>query len=161
MFELQLATLVYIFRGDEVLLGRKLGKIGAGRVTAPGGKVQDGETPLAAAIRETEEETGLRPISLSVIGQLLGSHPKYGRWSVAIFTCRNFTGALRASPEFEPAWYPVDAIPMDEMLDGDRHWIRHVLTNTSFRASVRYDEHDRALTIVFPRLPSEPPTRST
>jgi 8-oxo-dGTP diphosphatase len=49
------ATLVFVFRGDEVLLINKKTGLGKGKVNAPGGKVDPGETPRAAAVRECRE----------------------------------------------------------------------------------------------------------
>ena len=39
------ATLVFVLRGDEVLLIDKKTGLGMGKVNAPGGKVDPGETP--------------------------------------------------------------------------------------------------------------------
>ena len=50
------ATLVFVFRGDEVLLINKKRGLGKGKVNGPGGKVDPGETALQAAIRELEEK---------------------------------------------------------------------------------------------------------
>ena len=46
-------------RGPEVLVGRKLTGLGAGRAVAPGGKILPGESVEAAVVREVEEETGI------------------------------------------------------------------------------------------------------
>ena len=40
------------------------GGLGAGKINAPGGKLEAGETALAAAIRETQEEIGVTPLAL-------------------------------------------------------------------------------------------------
>ena len=42
----------------------------AGQIAFPGGKREDGETALQAALRETEEEVGLAATDISVIGRL-------------------------------------------------------------------------------------------
>ena len=56
------ATLMFIRDGHEVLLMRKLRGIGAGKINAPGGKIEPGETPLEGAIRETQEELLVTPL---------------------------------------------------------------------------------------------------
>ena len=44
------ATLMLIFRDDQVLLIRKKRGLGAGKFNGPGGRIEPGETPLQAAI---------------------------------------------------------------------------------------------------------------
>lgn len=41
-----------------------------GQIAFPGGGIDPGETPEAAAVRETEEETGVRASSIEVVGSL-------------------------------------------------------------------------------------------
>lgn len=42
----------------------------AGQVSFPGGRLDPGETPVAAALREAHEETALEPDAVEVIGEL-------------------------------------------------------------------------------------------
>lgn len=41
-----------------------------GEISFPGGKIEKGETPLQGALRETEEEMGIKVDSIEVIGEL-------------------------------------------------------------------------------------------
>ena len=55
------ATLLFVLRGDEVLLIRKKRGLGAGKYNGPGGRLEPGETALACAVREVEEELCITP----------------------------------------------------------------------------------------------------
>ena len=55
-----IGALCYIRNRDRVLLElRADGLLGQGLWNAPGGHVEDGESPAEAAVREVREETGL------------------------------------------------------------------------------------------------------
>jgi len=49
------ATLTFVTEGSRLLLIRKKRGLGAGKINGPGGRLEQGETPLACAIREVEE----------------------------------------------------------------------------------------------------------
>jgi 8-oxo-dGTP diphosphatase len=46
------ATLLFIIEGDRILLIEKKRGLGSGKVNAPGGRLEPGETAFEAAIRE-------------------------------------------------------------------------------------------------------------
>ncbi len=60
--------------GDEVHLAltRRRDDLNshAGQISFPGGRVEAGETLAAAALRETEEEVGVRPSTITILGKL-------------------------------------------------------------------------------------------
>ena len=58
--------------GAEVLLTRRAQHLSShgGEVCFPGGRLDDGETYVAAALREAHEEVGLDPNAVRVVGQL-------------------------------------------------------------------------------------------
>src|SRR5947199_3765874 len=58
------ANLCFIVKDGRVLLIRKKRGLGAGKINAPGGKLEAGETAHDAAVRETREEIGVTPLLL-------------------------------------------------------------------------------------------------
>lgn len=71
-----LIPLVMHERGATVLLTRRTAHLHdhAGQISFPGGGIEaDDESPIAAALRETEEEVGMRREAIEVLGSL----PRY------------------------------------------------------------------------------------
>jgi 8-oxo-dGTP diphosphatase len=117
--------------GDEVLIGRKLTGLGAGRSVAPGGKLVPGESPAEAVAREVCEETGIvvDPAALESRGAIDYAFPAKPSWSQRshVFVCRSFVGPGVASEELLPEWWPAGAPPLDRMWDDARYWLPGVL----------------------------------
>ncbi len=64
------ATIAAVIRDDEVLLVRRANPPDAGKWGFPGGKIEQGETIVDAALRELREETGVMAEALSVFTAL-------------------------------------------------------------------------------------------
>jgi 8-oxo-dGTP pyrophosphatase MutT (NUDIX family) len=62
------AVLCFVRREGRLLLIRKKRGLGAGKFNGPGGRIEPGETPEAAAVRETQEELGVTPTALAKAG---------------------------------------------------------------------------------------------
>ncbi|MCL2756166.1 MAG: NUDIX domain-containing protein [Firmicutes bacterium] len=58
--EFRLAAVCNIRRDGEILLARKKGGFGAGKLVPPSGKIEQGETIKSGAVREILEETKLK-----------------------------------------------------------------------------------------------------
>ena len=67
-----LVTLTDGDRGPEVLLTRRSWELRShrGEISFPGGRLDPGETPTQAALREAHEEVGLEPDRVAVRGEL-------------------------------------------------------------------------------------------
>lgn len=117
--------------GDEVLVGRKLTGLGAGRAVGPGGKLAAGESPAEAVVREVAEETGIvvDPAALQPRGVLDYRFPTKPSWSQRsfVFVTRAFVGVGEPSDELLPEWWPLAAPPLDRMWDDARFWLPEVL----------------------------------
>ena len=59
-------------QGTEVLLTKRSWELRnhRGEISFPGGRLDDGETPVEAALREAHEEVGLDPTNVEVVGEL-------------------------------------------------------------------------------------------
>src|SRR5205809_789929 len=86
------ANLCFVLRGSEVLLIRKKRGLGAGKINAPGGKIEPGEEARAAAIRETIEEVGVRPIHPEKRGELFFEFADGLRLHCIVFLTSEFEG---------------------------------------------------------------------
>jgi 8-oxo-dGTP diphosphatase len=135
----QQVTLCFIECAGRVLLMRKLRGIGAGKINGPGGKVEPGETPLAAAIRETQEEIGVTPCAPELRGELYFYFRGGPTFHCLVFLSHDFSGVPVRTAEAEPLWFASDALPYGEMWGDDRHWLPLLLAGERFNGWVEVD----------------------
>ena len=128
----QLATLCYIVRDGQLLLIHKKRGIGAGKINGPGGKVDPGETPLAAAIRETREEVGVVPNDPQLRGDLLFYFADGLVLRCLIYLSDGCLGEPHETAEAVPQWFPVTALPYGEMWEDDRIWLPLLIAGRVF-----------------------------
>jgi 8-oxo-dGTP pyrophosphatase MutT (NUDIX family) len=96
------AVLVPVFDEDRLarlVLTRRSTNLPShqGEIAFPGGKVHDGETSEAGALREAYEEVGIRPEDVDVVGHLEEMATVAGRFVLA-----PFVGVLPGRPELVP-----------------------------------------------------------
>lgn len=132
-------TVVFVLQPDRVLLIRKKRGLGAGKVNAPGGRVEAGETPAAGAARELWEEVRLQADGLSQRGvisfQFLDGYSTY----MHVFRTTRTTGTPEETEEADPIWVSLDAIPYERMWADDREWLPHFLAGGRFRGWGLFD----------------------
>lgn len=127
-----------------VLLGEKLTGFGTGRVVAPGGHIEQCESALEGAIRETWEETGLTVSDAQWCAALTFEFPAHPDWNLAleVFTSRAYGGVLAPSAELNPWWCPVAELPLERMWDDDNYWLARVLQGEQLRGRFVYATDD-------------------
>lgn len=154
--------------GEQVLLGLKQRGFGAGRVVAPGGKIEPGENPAQAAIRELHEETGLEANidTLARVARVYFRFPsrQLSDMDCTVFIIRDFSGMATPSEELVPAWYPVGHLPLAKMWDDSALWLGKILAGERFDAHVTLADDNESVANFFTeawpenKMPSQPAT---
>jgi 8-oxo-dGTP diphosphatase len=134
------ANLCFILRDGELLLIRKKRGLGAGKINAPGGKIEPGETPLQAAIRETQEEVGLTPLGLEMRGELFFQFVDGYSLHCTVFLASNCEGTPIETDEADPFWVPANAVPYHEMWADDQYWLPQMIEGQFFRGYFVFDD---------------------
>jgi len=134
------ATLLFVVRGSEVLLIRKKRGLGAGKINGPGGRLEPGETPAAAAERELYEELRVRPrTSPSFHGELRFQFVDGYSMRVFVFRADDCEGEPTETEEAIPLWTPVERLPFDEMWADDRLWLPAALSGKRVEGAFVFD----------------------
>lgn len=133
-------TLLFLRNGDQVLLIRKKRGHGAGKINGPGGKIDPGETPLAAALRETHEETGLEVRHAELMAEFRFVDLVAPQWYGYVFLAREWQGTPRETAEADPFWCPIAELPFDQMWDDDRYWLPRLLAGERLRGDFLFDD---------------------
>jgi 8-oxo-dGTP diphosphatase len=135
------ATLLFVVRRAErrVLLIRKKRGLGAGKINAPGGRIEPGESPHAAAVREVHEEVGVTPVGVRHLGELSFVFVDGYSLHVHVFRADDCLGHPCETPEAIPLWTDIAAIPYDEMWEDDRLWVPSLLADRCFQGRFIFD----------------------
>lgn len=141
------STLCHPIVDGELLLIRKQRGLGEGKLVGPGGKIEAGETPREAAIREVREELRVEPRGVEKCGEFafhfrdeaVDDDSMY----VHVFAADGVEGTPTATEEAVPEWHPVEDPPYEEMWVDDRIWVPHMLAGETFAGTfVLTDEGD-------------------
>lgn len=133
------ATLLFILRDEKILLIHKKRGLGHGKINGPGGRLEPGETPRQAAIREVIEEVGVTPLNLTPRGELLFQFCDGYSLHGYVFSATDLKGNLTETDEARPEWFDLKNIPYDRMWPDDRHWMPLMLTGQSFYGRFIFD----------------------
>lgn len=143
---MKLATLCYVIdkNSNSTLMIHRVKKQNdyhEGKWNGLGGKFEHGESPEECAIREIEEESGLKVKSVIMKGFI--TFPMFdGKedWYVFLFTANEFSGNLIDSNEGNLAWIKNEKLTELNLWDGDKIFIPWLFQDGFFSAKFNYKD---------------------
>lgn len=122
-----LVSAAIIIKNGQVLLGqRRKGDRHPFKWEFPGGKVEPGETPRQALIRELREELQIE----AKIGQELAryehDYPSGSRVHLLFFVVKEYTGQLEGRVFEQISWVDLAALPGIDFLEGDIDFVKRL-----------------------------------
>lgn len=135
----QPAVLLFVVRDGRVLLIHKKRGLGAGKINAPGGRLDNGELPVQAAVREVQEELRVTPTGIEHCGELCFQFVDGLSIHVEVFRASDCEGEPQETDEAIPIWTPLEKIPFEQMWADDRLWIPLMLARKKFSGRFLFD----------------------
>lgn len=142
---MKVVTILFLRKGNQILLAMKKRGFGQGKWNGVGGKADSGETPTEAAIRECQEEIGVTPVNPQLVGEikfLMTTDPSFGHHA-HVFVTEQWEGEPAETEEMQPQWFAVSDIPYESMWADDPLWIPLVLEGKLFQADITLDGDDQ------------------
>lgn len=156
------ATIVYIIdpETNEVLMAKKVRKVGIGCWFGYGGKIDETETASECIIRETREESDgvihLVEEKLELVAQIdfykgkdmapEVDEPIFSTFCYRIFQNKLDVGTPLTTEEMaNPTWFPVDNLPWSEMKVGDELFVPHILAGTPVKGWIHFSTDSKEI----------------
>lgn len=135
------STLCFCIKDDQVLLAMKKRGFGAGKWNGYGGKVQEKESPIMAAVRELEEESGLVAEKKNLKQVALVHFHFEGNllFECYVYLTRTWQREPIETEEMRPQWYRITNLPFEEMWVADTQWIPLILTGETIEAEINFN----------------------
>ena len=92
----------------------------------PGGKVEAGETPQQALVRELREELRIEATVGTELARYEHEYPSGSRVHLLFFAIPAFTGEVKGQVFEQIQWVDVHRLPSLDFLDGDFDFVRRL-----------------------------------
>ena len=136
-------TLCLLKKENKILLAMKKRGFGEGKYNGVGGKIEGGETPDDAMIRETKEEILVTPTKYEKVGIIEFDEFYKGQKEKVMFhlyVASEWQGEPTESDEMKPEWFDIQSIPYDKMFPDDKYWLPLILEGRKIKAYFDFDE---------------------
>ena len=137
-------TLIFVLNREKkrILLGMKKRGFGVNKYNGYGGKVEMNESILQGAIRELEEESGLKVADLNRVGYIvfhMEESQKIMKVHVYTYDEKEELTPIETD-EMRPQWFGFDEIPFDRMWPDDPYWLPLLLQGKKFIGRFDYSD---------------------
>lgn len=149
------AVRCYLIKDGKVVVTKyNEGQPNEGYYDIPGGKIEDGETPEQAAIREMREETGMVVRNLKHRGRFIADNPNK-IFDFEVFVTEEFDGDPQNFEENMSEWIDIGELLKKKKIFSnimvlDKFFINALVDEKSyFEMYVRLDDEDNVLEVKY------------
>jgi len=137
-------TLCILRKDNDLLMGLKKLKLGAGYYNGFGGKLDPGETLEECIIREVKEESGLSLLEIEKRG-IMTFETIDNLNEVHIYEGVSWVGDAIETDEMAPIWLKIDDLPYNKMWESDKIWHPYFFERKNFNGWLIFDENHKVL----------------
>lgn len=137
-------TLCLLRKGNDLLMGMKKLRLGAGYYNGFGGKLDAGETLEECIVREVKEESDLELLEFEKRGVMSFELDEYIN-EVHIYEGLSWSGEAVESDEMTPVWFKIDNLPYDKMWESDKLWHPYFFDRVYFEGWLIFDKNHKVL----------------
>lgn len=105
----------FLIKDNRVVAIKYITKNNMDFYDVPGGKIEENETSIEAAIREFKEETGMNVYNLKYIGNLIAEYPNK-IFDFDIYITNEFDGVPKKTHENESYWIDVNKLKNEDKI---------------------------------------------
>lgn len=151
------AVRCYLIKDDKIVAIKNKNDVVSnknGFYDIPGGKIEEGETPKQAAIREMKEETGLIISNLKEKGKMIIEYP-HKIFDFVIFTTNECEGTPQEFEENSSEWIEIDELLKKEKLLPNSFILSRFLIkgliddDASFEMYIRADDEENVTSVKY------------
>jgi 8-oxo-dGTP diphosphatase len=148
MQTIKIASMVILKHGSKYLLLKRARDPNIGKYLPVGGKLDPNETPMACAIRETKEETGISIENPKFCGTLIETSPVNYNWMCYIYIAKIDDMTPPDCNEGKLEWIDESQLATVPTPPTDWHIYQYVKAGRHFAFSASYDANLKMIEMV-------------